>query len=294
VFLIGIGLLDVRGLAGTAIYIVADGLVKASLFLCVGILQHRREDANSLRIRGLGRGLPFTGAVFLLAALGLAAVPGWGSFLGKTLIESALGAHPGYKWVAAVITAVEALIGAAAIAAAARAFLGWGPDLPQDVDQSSEDEGGEGDEEIAGSPHRTPAVLFAPAVVLLAGSLAIGILPGAGRLALAGAQRFEATAAYASTTLHSHVPSLPAIAEQTTPTLQDVLSGLGFTLVMLFVGLLVLLPRRLPEPLSGVLALWRGLARGLHALHSGHPGDYIAWLTVGAVIFTGVFALSLA
>ena len=63
-FLVGLGLLDVRGLAGTAIFVVADGLVKASLFVCVGILQHRRADANSLRIRGLGRGIPFTGIVF--------------------------------------------------------------------------------------------------------------------------------------------------------------------------------------------------------------------------------------
>jgi hypothetical protein len=33
------------------------------------------------------------------------------------------------------------------------------------------------------------------------------------------------------------------------------------------------------------------LARGLHALHSGHPGDYIAWLTVGAAVFTGLFTV---
>jgi formate hydrogenlyase subunit 3/multisubunit Na+/H+ antiporter MnhD subunit len=93
----------------------------------VGILQHRRTDANSLRIRGLGRGLPFTGAVFLLAALGLAGVPAWGSFLGKSLIESALKAHAGYGWVHVVMTVVEVLVGAAAIAAAASTFLGWAP-----------------------------------------------------------------------------------------------------------------------------------------------------------------------
>jgi multicomponent Na+:H+ antiporter subunit D len=152
----------------------------------VGILQHRRTDANSLRIRGLGRGLPFTGAVFLLAALGLAGVPAWGSFLGKSLIESALKAHAGYGWVHVVMTVVEVLVGAAAIAAAARTFLGWGPTLRHDVEQSSQDEGDERDEEISGSPNRTPAVLFGPAVVLLAGSVAIGILPGVGRLALRG------------------------------------------------------------------------------------------------------------
>jgi multicomponent Na+:H+ antiporter subunit D len=92
--------------------------------------------------------------------------------------------------------------------------------------------------------------------------------------------------------LHGHVLPLPPISAHTTPTLQDVLSGVAFTALTLLVGLLVLLPRRLPGPLSGVVRLWRALAHGLHALHSGHPGDYIAWLTVGAVIFTGVFALS--
>jgi multicomponent Na+:H+ antiporter subunit D len=290
-FLIGIALLDARGLAGTAIYVIADGLLKASLFLCVGILQHRRADANSLRIRGLGRGLPFTATVFVLGALGLAAVPGWGSFLGKTLIEEALKAHPGYGWVPVVITVVETVIGAAAIAAGARAFFGWGPDLRHDAEQASVQDSGGDDEEISGSPNRTPAVLFAPAVVLLAGSLALGLLPGVARLALAGAQRFEATSAYAASVLHGHVLALAPLPAPAMPTLQDVLSGLGFTVVTLLVGLAVLLPRRLPGPLSPILRLWRSLARGLHALHSGHPGDYIAWLTVGAVIFTGLFAV---
>jgi hypothetical protein len=61
--------------------------------------------------------------------------------------------------------------------------------------------------------------------------------------------------------------------------------------VTLLVGLVVLLPRHLPRPLSPILRLWRLLARGLHALHSGHPGDYIAWLTVGAAVFTGLFTV---
>ena len=291
-FLIGVGLLDSRGLAGTAIYIVADGLVKASLFLCVGILQHRRDDANSLRIRGLGRGLWFTATVFLLAALGLAAVPGWGSFLGKTLIDSAVEDHAGYQWVPVLITVVESLVGAAAIAAAARAFLGWGPDLPHDAETSEEDSDGDGDE-LTGSHQRTPAVLFVPAVVLLAGSLAIGLVPGVGRLALAGAERFEASGAYATAMLGGHVPALPVPQGATTPTLEDVLTGLAYTAGTLLVGLLVLLPRRLPGPLSILVRAWRRVAHGLHCLHSGHPGDYIAWLAVGAVIFTGVFALTL-
>jgi hypothetical protein len=31
----------------------------------------------------------------------------------------------------------------------------------------------------------------------------------------------------------------------------------------------------------------------LRALHSGHPGDYVAWITVGAAAFGVLFALTL-
>jgi multicomponent Na+:H+ antiporter subunit D len=289
-FLIGIGLLDARGLAGTAIYIVADGLLKASLFLCMGILQHRRDDPDSLRIRGLGRGLPYTGIVFALAALGLAAVPGWGTFLGKSLIESAVATFPGYGWVPIVMTVTEILVGAAVIAAGARAFLGWGSS------RSGEGEESDQGEEISGSRDRTPAVLFFPAVILLLGSLVIGVVPGAGRLALAGAQRFEATSAYSAAVLAGHGSTVQALSGSTAPTLQDVLSGVGFTLITILVGLVIVLPRTTPAglagPLSPLLAGGRTIGRRLHALHSGHPGDYITWLTVGAVIFTATFALA--
>jgi hypothetical protein len=146
------------------------------------------------------------------------------------------------------MTVVDILVGAAAIAAGARAFLGWGPARPGEAEES--DQG----DEIGGSPDRTPAVLFLPAVILLLGSLVIGVVPGVERLALAGAQRFEATSAYSSTVLAGHESTLPSLSGLTGPTLRDVLSGVGFTLVTILLGLLVVLPRGLPTALSGPLA----------------------------------------
>src|SRR5581483_5973933 len=46
VFLIGLGLLTSDGIAGAAIYIVADGLGKAALFAAAGIVQHRRRSVS--------------------------------------------------------------------------------------------------------------------------------------------------------------------------------------------------------------------------------------------------------
>jgi multicomponent Na+:H+ antiporter subunit D len=289
-FLVGLGLLDVRGLAGTAIFVVADGLVKASLFVCVGILQHRRADANSLRIRGLGRGLPFTGLVFGLAALGLAAMPGFGSFIGKTLIESAAADYPGYGWVPALITVTECLVGAAVLAAGARAFLGWGPELR---DEQAVSDDAEDLDELSDPGARTPAILFAPALALMLGGLAIGVLPGVGRIAVAGAARFEASTAYASAVLGGRATTVAVPRLETAPTLEGVLLGLAFTLVTVLLALLVVLPRRLAWAPATFVSAWRTGARRLHELHSGHPGDYVTWLVAGTAALTAALAVTL-
>jgi multicomponent Na+:H+ antiporter subunit D len=290
VFLIGLGMLSAEGLAGAAVSVVADGLLKASLFLCVGILQYRRSD-SSLRVRGLGRGMPFTGAVFALGALGLAATPGWGSFLGRTLIESAAERLPDLGWVPAVLTVTEILLAAAAIAAAARVFLGWGAPLPGEVpesgDGSADDDGEEDDEKMSGPTNRTPAILYLPALVLLSASIAIGVLPDVQRLAIAGAERFQDTSAYVAGVFGGRTPIVYASSVVASPSVQDIVSGVGFTVVAILLGLIVVLPGRL----GGIARPLRDVARGLHAVHSGHVGDYVAWLTVGAAIFTGLFAL---
>jgi multicomponent Na+:H+ antiporter subunit D len=289
-FLVGLGLLDVRGLAGTAVFVVADGLVKASLFVCVGILQHRRADANSLRTRGLGRGLPFTGIVFGLAALGLAGMPGFGSFLGKTLIESAAADHPGYGWVPVLITVTECLVGAAVLGAGARAFLGWGPELR---DESTVDDDAEDLDELSDPQARTPAILFGPALALMLGGLAIGVLPSVGRLAVAGAARFEAGAVYTSTVLSGRATTVAVPRIETAPTLEDVLLGLVFTIVTVLLAVLVVVPRRLAWAPDTFVSGWRATARRLHELHNGHPGDYVTWLVAGAATLTAVLAATL-
>jgi multicomponent Na+:H+ antiporter subunit D len=239
--------------------------------------------------------MPYTGVVFALGALGLAATPGWGSFVGRTLIESA-ATRSGYGWIPALLTVVEVLVGAAAVAAAAPVFLNRGPQLSYETEQSGNvevaDDGGEDDEEMTGSTDRTPAVLFVPALLLLIGSVAIGVVPDVGRLAVAGAGRFLDTAGYAATVLgrgsaHVAVPAAPP-----SPSLQDVLSGLAFTVVTIALGLLLVLPRRLVGP-PCLVRVGRSLVARLHALHSGHVGDYVTWVAVGTVILGVLFASGL-
>jgi multicomponent Na+:H+ antiporter subunit D len=56
------------------------------------------------------------------------------------------------------------------------------------------------------------------------------------------------------------------------------------------VGFASLYRARLPLRVSG--AMVRGVAP-LRAVHSGHVGDYIAWLTFGTAVIGGLFAITI-
>src|ERR671922_2912179 len=53
--LIGVGLLSAEALAGAAVWILADGLVRGALFLCVGLLAQRFGSVDDADLQGRGR-----------------------------------------------------------------------------------------------------------------------------------------------------------------------------------------------------------------------------------------------
>lgn len=295
-FLIGIALLNADGLAGTAVFLVADGLVKASLFICVGILQHRRSHVDELHLHGLGRGLPYTGAVFFVGALALAALPPWGTFLGKSMIETA-SLKAGYPWVPACFTIAEILTAAAVVRAAGRVFLGWGATEAQTHDDDSgradEHSGEQADDETqpeTDGPHdRTPWVLWLPALVLLLGGLAVGVAPGVEHAAKLAAARFVDRHGYVAAVLGGHRPGNASVSAANGSDLTDYLYGAVTTVGALALGAASLFGHRLHGRVKRVHAS----ARWLRALHSGHPGDYVTWVTAGTAIITGAFAITL-
>ncbi len=287
--LVGIGLLTVNGLSGTAVYLVVDGLVKASLFICVGIVQYRRAEVHELRLRGLGRGLPLTGVLFALGGVALAALPPFRTFLGKSLTQEQI--KHGYQWVPYIYVLVSVLTGGAVLRAAARVFLGWGAQRETHPAVERLGEESQPPDQTLWRAH-TPRLLFVPAVALLAGGIVADLLPGF----LAGAQeaaaRFKAPGAYDAAVLYSqHIGQLPTPAFTTTEDLAYGAASIGgavaFALLLLFGGRL---PRRPP---AAITAGVHGAMGRLRALHSGQPGDYVAWLTAGVAVFGGAFALAL-
>ncbi|HZV50065.1 MAG TPA: proton-conducting transporter membrane subunit [Candidatus Dormibacteraeota bacterium] len=286
-FLVGTALLSPAGLAGTAVYVAGHGGVKASLFLCVGILMHRFRTIDAARLKGRGARLPLVGGLFALGGLALGGLPPFGTALGKELIEDASArAHLG--GIAAVLTVATVLTGAAVLREAGHVFLGIGRLQRRPLHEIQGPETG-------GPRGRTPPVMVVPAVGLLAAGLAVGVLPGFAAGVEAAALRFVDSGAYAAAVLQGVSPPAPAAAPTAGTGVPEpgtvVLSGASAAGAVL----LALLSLYAAPPLR---RLWRGL-RGvrfvgwLRRLQSGDVTDYVAWLVLGTAIYGVVLALAL-
>ncbi len=290
-FLIGIALLAPRGLAGSAIYLLADGLIKGGLFLVVGLLIYRLDRGDELALHGRGRLHPFAGVVFALGGLGLAGIPPFGTFLGKALIEESANAL-GYGWVAWILLLAELLTGAAVLRAAGRIFLGWGADDEPWLTKQRDDTDRE---EPDASRGRSVTLMTVPAAILVAAGLAIGFIPQLGAHAEQAARRFEDRPAYARSVLHPEAaPATPSAGEAPRAHTGSYVFGVGSTLGAVALALVALFHRRLPDRLWSVTGRIAGRpVDGLRALHSGQVGDYVAWLTAGVGLLGALFALTL-
>jgi multicomponent Na+:H+ antiporter subunit D len=291
IFLIGLGLLSDKGLAGVAVYVVAHGLAKASLFMCAGVLLHRFARIEEHALRGLGRrrDLALVGATMAAGGIVLGAAPMLGTFFGKSLIEAGALEH-GFGWLPAVVTAASALTGGAVLRAAGRVFAGWGPADPLD-DPEAKEAHEEQAETLA--PHeRTPVTMVVPAVVLMAAAIVAGLVPGVVHAAEHAAAQFRDHAAYARAVLSGAARF--ADTEPSRLTTADFLYGAASTVGALAVAAIALFGREavrsIPRPLQD--GGDRALA-ALRNLHSGHIGDYVAWLTVSLAGLGGIFALAL-
>lgn len=123
IFLCAIGFLTPLGFAGMIVYIVAHGLVKASLFMGTGILLARYGTVDEKRLAGKSRGAIWGAILFLTGGLALAGLPPFGDFLGKVVLEHAASTI-GLGWMAAVFIVGSALDGGAVIRAGLRIYFG--------------------------------------------------------------------------------------------------------------------------------------------------------------------------
>ena len=80
---LGFGLLNVTGLAGTLFYLASHAVIKAILFLAAGAIQAATGKKKVQDLTGVGRKMPFTMAAFTIGSLGLIGLPLFSGFIGK-------------------------------------------------------------------------------------------------------------------------------------------------------------------------------------------------------------------
>ena len=285
--LIGIALLAGHGLAGAGLFVVADGFVKASLFVSVGTVQHLFGSVDELRLYGRARALWLTGPLMAVCALAVASLPPFGPWLGKALIDQA-ARDAGKGWVVGVFVIASILTGAALLRATLRVFLGVGPrEDPSIVGSPAPDEV---DAELRFAKDRVPLTMTVPAVALAAAGLGMGVVPGLRAAAGEAAAPFFDRAAYAAKVLHGQAAGAPA-GTFPAPGIEEIFVGLLTVAGACGLAYLSLAPPRPRLQRVGV-ATGRVIA-WLRPVHSGYVGDYVTWLVAGAAVLGGVFAITL-
>jgi multicomponent Na+:H+ antiporter subunit D len=120
----GLGFFTVAGLAGAVFYIVQHIVVKTTLFLTAGLIEHTGGSSSLARIGKMLRTAPFLAVMFLLPALSLAGIPPLSGFVAKFALVDAGDAAGEYA-----IVAVSLLVSLLTVFVMMRIWSGvfWSP-----------------------------------------------------------------------------------------------------------------------------------------------------------------------
>ncbi|MFN0262843.1 monovalent cation/H+ antiporter subunit D family protein [Tepidamorphus sp. 3E244] len=80
---LGIALATTTALTGTLVHLANHALMKGAAFLAIGAVVYRIGSCNLNRMQGIGRVMPVTMSVFVIAGLSLIGVPGTVGFISK-------------------------------------------------------------------------------------------------------------------------------------------------------------------------------------------------------------------
>jgi multicomponent Na+:H+ antiporter subunit D len=285
--LVGFALLDSKALAGTALVVLAHGLLKGGLFFVCGLILLQLREIDELRLHGKGRQIPWSGVLWAAGSVGLIGVPYVGTSLGHSLIDDG-ATIGGIAWAQPLLMIGAGLSAAAMLRAGARVFLGWGAN---------------DDPLLTAEPPEHPAereasqpLMGAVAAVAIVLGLAVSVVPGLEARAEHGADRFRDRAAYARLVLEGKpqkpTPRLPYTVERATAKSW----GYGLGALALAVGgaAFGLWRRRLPAALRRPARIvLRPPVLALHSVHSGIVTDYLFWIVLGTAVIGGIWGITL-
>lgn len=127
VILFGVAQMNETGLQGAMFYLIHDMIIKAALFMLVGIIVYKTGTTNLRKMGGLMKSSPTLGWFYLIAAFGLAGIPPLSGFVGKLLIAKG-GFEAGNTWSSLFVLATSLLVLLSVIRIFIYAF--WGEEKP--------------------------------------------------------------------------------------------------------------------------------------------------------------------
>lgn len=81
--LLGLVLLDKEGFMGGILHLVNHGVIKITLFFCVGAILYTTHKTDITQIRGIGKRMPITMGCFAIASISLIGIPPTNGFVSK-------------------------------------------------------------------------------------------------------------------------------------------------------------------------------------------------------------------
>jgi multicomponent Na+:H+ antiporter subunit D len=286
-FMCALALLNAGGTAGALLYIAGHAGAKGALFLLAGLMLNRYGSVDEHELFGRGRRARVVPWLWVTGGLALAGMPPFGTGLGKAVSEE-VASRAGYPWLVAVFVLVSAATGGAVLRVCARVYFGLGP-RPSESSSGAESTGAE---ETDTTLTRVPATMMVPVVVLLAGVLVEGLIPGARAAADHAGALFTDPAGYIGAALSGIAGAAPARRE---PGWTGLGLGLDFLSALLAVGVAAagLYSQSLARRLGRLARVGSRSMAGVRALHSGHVGDYVTWLVTGVAGLVALVGLPL-
>ena len=106
--LVGVGMQCLLGehgaiaMDGTIDHIVNHSMIKLGLFTAAGVIVMNKETLDLNKLQGYGRGKRYLMVTFLICALGVSGIPGFGGYISKTLLHESIVHYGGlevYEWI---------------------------------------------------------------------------------------------------------------------------------------------------------------------------------------------------
>ena len=273
-FMVAAASLTPDGTAGAALSVAGHAGAKGALFLVVGVLLDRYATVDEMELAGAGRRDRALAVAYFVAAMALAGLPPFGAGLGKAIAETA-ASSVWSSWMLVLFSVVSILTAGAVLRVGLRCFTRWGAEGSADVDTHGHGSDSRGQERPdTRRLARIPISIYAAMAVPIIGSLGVGVWPAVPAWASRAAHRFTDVAAYLGGAV------APASAAHgwdvwgAVIALLTVLLSIGLAVVALSRAQAAVWVRRVAHAVGPLASVIRGA-------HTGHIGDYVAWMFVG-------------